>query len=335
MRKLAVAASLLALLAVPLMGAAAATLTPPPRSGLSPDAEIPAELRTTIEAAATAYCNLRPALLAGVLKAESDFGRDPDPSVRSGANTAGAAGPMQIGIGGKAGNTWGGTPVRPVPPDMPYGSDGNGDGLANVYDPADALYGGARYLCALGVAHSEVVAVASYNCGPDCGQGPPRSWPAATRRYVTEVLEAAQGYEATAVTPVAGPVPAGFGTPGPCGRSPSTDYARSLVIATFGITNIGDCAYQGHVENSDHYPDRNGQAHALDVMVGDARALGDQVAAWATQNHQTVNVKYIIWFGRIIDYRTPNPAWDACEDPSSSCATRHFDHVHISFLAGT
>ena len=52
-----------------------------------------------------------------MFKAESDFGRDPDPSVHRGANGAGAAGPLQIGIGGKAGNTWGGAPIRPVPPD--------------------------------------------------------------------------------------------------------------------------------------------------------------------------------------------------------------------------
>ena len=106
-----------------------------------------------------------------------------------------------------------------------------------------------------------------------------------------------------------------------------------LVIATFGITNIGDCAYGGHVEHSDHYPDHNGQAHALDVMVGDARTLGDQVAAWFTQHHQALNVKYIIWWGEIIDYRDASPAWGPCKKAGSSCATLHFDHVHVSFWA--
>ena len=120
MRKLALLAASVVLVAVLLTGAAAATLSAPAGAGgLKRDADIPAELVPIIEAAAGAYCDLRPALLAGVFKAESDFGRDPDPSVHRGANGAGAAGPLQIGIGGKAGNTWGGTPVRAVPPTCP------------------------------------------------------------------------------------------------------------------------------------------------------------------------------------------------------------------------
>jgi hypothetical protein len=333
MRKLALLAAILGLVAVLLTGAAAATLTTPAAvGGLKRDADIPAELVAIIEAAAGAYCDLRPALLAGVFKAESDFGRDSDPSVHRDANGAGAAGPLQIGIGGKAGNTWGGAPIRAVPPDLPYGADGDGDGLASVYNPVDALYGAARYLCALGVAHSEIRAVAGYHCGPACGQRAPHTWGPRTRRYVTDVLQAAEAYEA-ASAPAAVAVPPGWGTDGPCGRSPASDYARWLVIATFGITNIGDCAYGGHVEHSDHYPDRNGQAHALDVMFGDARAVGEQVAAWFRQHHQALNVKYIIWWGEIIDYRDASPAWGPCKKPGSSCATLHFDHVHVSFTA--
>src|SRR5215216_2717393 len=216
MRKLALPAASLGLAAVLLTGAAAATLTTPAAAGgLNRDADIPAELVPIIEAAAGAYCDLRPALLAGVFKAESDFGRDPDPSVHRGANGAGAAGPLQIGIGGKAGNTWGGARIRPVPPDLSYGADGDGDGLASVYNPADALYGAARYLCALGVAHSESRAVAGYHCGPACGQRAPHTWGPRTRRYVTEVLQAAEAYDAAVSTPAAVAVPPGWGTDGP------------------------------------------------------------------------------------------------------------------------
>src|SRR5215212_3955961 len=212
MRKLALLVAILGLVAVLLTGAAAATLTTPAAvGGLKRDADIPAELVPIIEAAASAYCDLRPALLAGVFKAESDFGRDRDPSVHRGANSAGAAGPLQIGIGGKAGNTWGGTPVRAVPPDLPYGADGDGDGLASVYNPVDALYGAARYLCALGVAQSEIRAIAGYHCGPACGQRAPRTWGPRTRRYVTDVLQAAEAYEA-ARTAAAVAVPSGWGT---------------------------------------------------------------------------------------------------------------------------
>jgi hypothetical protein len=55
--------------------------------------------------------------------------------------------------------------------------------------------------------------------------------------------------------------------------------------------------------------------------------------AWFTQRHQALNVKYIIWWGEIIDYRDVSPAWGPCKKPVSSCATLHFDHVHVSFTA--
>src|ERR1022692_2906883 len=51
-------------------------------------------------------------ILAGIAKVESDDGQTTLPGVDSGANAFGAAGPMQIGIGGAAGNTWGGLPVH-------------------------------------------------------------------------------------------------------------------------------------------------------------------------------------------------------------------------------
>ncbi|HUR23569.1 MAG TPA: hypothetical protein VMZ73_06830 [Acidimicrobiales bacterium] len=43
---------------------------------------------------------------AAIAKVESDFGRSPLPGVHSATNAAGAAGPMQIGIGGRAGDTF-------------------------------------------------------------------------------------------------------------------------------------------------------------------------------------------------------------------------------------
>ena len=87
MRKLALLVVSVGLVAVLLTGAAAATLTTPAAAGgLNRDADIPAELVPIIEAAAGAYCDLRPALLAAILKVESDFGRSPLPGVRSGAN---------------------------------------------------------------------------------------------------------------------------------------------------------------------------------------------------------------------------------------------------------
>ena len=54
-------------------------------------------------------------ILAGIGKVESDDGESTLPGVHSGANAFGAAGPMQIGIRGAAGNQWGGVPGAPGP----------------------------------------------------------------------------------------------------------------------------------------------------------------------------------------------------------------------------
>lgn len=110
---------------------------------------------------------------------ESDHGRSRLPGVHSDANFAGAAGPMQFGIRGAAGNTWGGTPTRSVPPDIPFGVDGNGDGIASVYDPVDAIPAAARYLCANGAPENLESAIYAYNH---------------SQTYVREVLDQANTY---------------------------------------------------------------------------------------------------------------------------------------------
>jgi membrane-bound lytic murein transglycosylase B len=69
--------------------------------------------------------------------------------VRDGANFAGAMGPMQFLAG-----TW-----------AAYSADGDDDGVRNVYDPDDAVFGAARYLCASGGAKVETLrsALWAYN----------------------------------------------------------------------------------------------------------------------------------------------------------------------------
>jgi hypothetical protein len=111
------------------------------------------------------------AVLAAVGKVESDHGRSLLPGVRSGWNTAGAAGPMQFGIGvGRAGNAWDG-----------YGGDFDRDGRTSVYDPGDAIPAAADYLCDHGAPHHLDRALFAYN----------RSW-----SYVARVRRLARGYVA-------------------------------------------------------------------------------------------------------------------------------------------
>jgi peptidoglycan DL-endopeptidase CwlO len=103
-------------------------------------------------------------ILAGIGKVESDDGRSELPGVHSGANAFGAAGPMQIGIGGAAGDQWGGAPIHPASEKVNgVATDGDGDGVADVYDPADAIAGAAKYLIEHGVQSDPQGAVFAYN----------------------------------------------------------------------------------------------------------------------------------------------------------------------------
>jgi peptidoglycan DL-endopeptidase CwlO len=103
-------------------------------------------------------------ILAGIGEVESDHGRSNLPGVHSGSNAFGAAGPMQIGIGGAASNVWGGAPVHPASQQVNgVATDGNSDGVASVYEPADAVAGAAKYLLQHGVQGNVQGAIFAYN----------------------------------------------------------------------------------------------------------------------------------------------------------------------------
>jgi hypothetical protein len=116
-------------------------------------ADIPAGYLRRYQAAAGRCPGLVWTVLAGIGKVESDHGRARVLGVRSGWNFAGAAGPMQFGIGvGRAGNAW-----------ATYGRDDDGDGRRSVYDPGDAIPAATRYLCAAGAPGRLDQAVYAYN----------------------------------------------------------------------------------------------------------------------------------------------------------------------------
>jgi len=143
-------------------------------------------------------------ILAGIGEVESDDGRSALPGVHSGANAFGAAGPMQIGIGGAAGNTWGGAPEHTVGARVAgVATDANGDGIASVYDPADAIAGAAKYLVAHGVQGNVSGAIFAYNHLPS---------------YVTDVLHWASVYAGGGftVSPAAGGAGGGVVTAAQC-----------------------------------------------------------------------------------------------------------------------
>jgi peptidoglycan DL-endopeptidase CwlO len=103
-------------------------------------------------------------LLAGIGTVESDNGQSTLPGVHSGQNGFGAAGPMQIGIGGAAGDVWGGLPVHPASEVVSgVATDEDGGPDASVYDPADAIAGAAKYLLLAGVQTDPAAAIFAYN----------------------------------------------------------------------------------------------------------------------------------------------------------------------------
>ena len=103
-------------------------------------------------------------ILAGIGTVESNNGQTTLPGVHSGQNGFGAAGPMQIGIEGASGNTWGGAPIHPASQVVAgVATDEDGDGTANVYDPADAIAGAAKYLLEFNVQANPSAAIFAYN----------------------------------------------------------------------------------------------------------------------------------------------------------------------------
>ena len=135
---------------------AAATPAQPARQAgpsAAAGADIPTGYLHLYRRAASRCPGLSWSVLAAIGKVESDHGRSRLPGVRSGWNAAGAAGPMQFGIGvGRAGNAW-----------ARYGADFDGDGRRSVYDPGDAIPAAADYLCAHGGSRRLDRALYAYN----------------------------------------------------------------------------------------------------------------------------------------------------------------------------
>src|SRR3984885_4633491 len=166
-------------------------------------------------------------ILAGVGTVESDNGQTPPPGVHRGQNGFGAAGPMQIGIGGAATNVWGGAPVHPAS-EMVNGvaTDEDGGPNADVYDPADAIAGAARYLVAAGVQTNPSGAIFAYNH---------------LQSYVQSVLFYAGAYAGGNFSVVSAQLPSGSDAAGCTGTAagiaggvPAISAPNQLVAAAIG-----------------------------------------------------------------------------------------------------
>jgi murein DD-endopeptidase MepM/ murein hydrolase activator NlpD len=172
-------------------------------------------LLETYRAAARTCAGLDWAVLAAVGKVESDHGRSPALGVHSGANAAGAMGPMQF-----LRATWDAFKT-PAP----------GHLIPDVYDIADAIYTAARYLCHLGAGTSDVgrlrIAIVGYS---------------PSQAYVDQVLAVSASYRG------AGDVVAGVqpgdpldGCPHPPVTQPygPTDFAGEPALRGFAHFHTG------------------------------------------------------------------------------------------------
>ena len=185
------------LTAVVIVGANAALSGPTTAAETSADpvAGIPPEYQSDAEAAGARF-GVPWSLVAGIFEVECDFGRSP----LAGCNPVGTENPFGAqGPGQFLPQTWRRSlgPMTIIPVGPPTGSDaegfatdGDGDGSADPWDPADATAATARMLAADGAARDPAGAVYAYN----------HSW-----SYVQEVLSLAAGYQRQALLAATSP----------------------------------------------------------------------------------------------------------------------------------
>ncbi|HFI0551316.1 TPA: LysM peptidoglycan-binding domain-containing protein [Streptococcus suis] len=110
------------------------------------------------------------------------------------------------------------------------------------------------------------------------------------------------------------------------GLQPQVAAFRAEVTNAFGITSFS--GYRAG-DTGDH-----GKGLAIDFMVPQSSALGDQVAAYAAANLASKNISYIIWKQRFYSpYASiygPAYTWNLMPD-RGSITENHYDHVHVSF----
>jgi cell wall-associated NlpC family hydrolase len=211
-------------------------------------------------------------VLAGIGKLECDHGRSPDPACwQEGAiNSAGAGGPMQFLAG-----TW-----------ARYGVDADGDGRADRWDPADAVFAAANYLQASGAPADIPGAVFAYNH---------------SQAYVDEVLRWASIYAAeigsgAAAAPTAAAATAvrfalaQIGTPylwggeGPGGFDCSGLVQAAYQAAGIGLPRVAQQQYEAGPR----------------LQPGEALQPGDLVFFGADTDHVT-HVGIVVGPGEMVD----------------------------------
>lgn len=109
------------------------------------------------------------------------------------------------------------------------------------------------------------------------------------------------------------------------GLKPQTAAFKEEVANLFGITSFS--GYRPG-DSGDH-----GKGLAIDFMVPESSALGDQIAEYAIKNMASRGISYIIWKQRFyapFDSKYgPANTWNPMPD-RGSVTENHYDHVHVS-----
>lgn len=131
-----------------------------------------------------------------------------------------------------------------------------------------------------------------------------------TEEVTTELIEE------PAVQEVADP----YANPQNAGLSADAARYKEEVAALYGVKDFS------LVRPGD--PGDHGSGHAVDFMVYDNTALGNDIANYSINNMAENNISYVIWQQQI--YGDWNQRWEMMEDRGSITAN-HYDHVHVSF----
>lgn len=109
------------------------------------------------------------------------------------------------------------------------------------------------------------------------------------------------------------------------GLQPQTAAFKEEIASLFGITSFS--GYRPG-DSGDH-----GKGLAIDFMVPESSALGDQIAEYAIKNMASRGISYIIWKQRFYapfnSIYGPANTWNPMPD-RGSVTENHYDHVHVS-----
>jgi hypothetical protein len=294
----------------------------PPQVGFGPSssarAEIPPVYLRLYEDAGARY-GIDPWVLAGIGSMETDHGRSRAPGVQSRVNAFGCcAGPMQFSLVGSP-STW-----------DRYRVDGDDDGRASPYDPADAIPAAARYLRAAGAPADYHAALFAYNHA---------DW------YVAAVLAKADEYRGAAIG-TAGLLPEESATVGDVARNPRVvltpiqrgDLTAGLINAR--IASLLAAIGQRHTVvitalRSDHSRftadgrvSNHSAGRAMDIGAVDGEACrGTRTGRCADLVRELAAMSGPLRSTELIYCWDP----DGPGDPRGFARADHCDHIHVGF----